>query len=364
MLPRVLHCPATLAGHPFNLARAERALGLQSWCVSLFGNRLKFPCDEILCDHAGPACEWSRWKLVLRAIREFDVVHYNFGSTLLQLHAPADPYPRVRGWKGRLFELYKRVSDMLDARLFRMLGKRLVVTYQGDDARQGAYLRQSFRVHPADEAGPDYYTDQGDARKRACIRLMDRCAHRIYALNPDLLHVLPKRARFLPYAIEPLERAPQATGRPLVLHAPTHRGVKGTRFVLEAFRQLQAEGVEFDFRLVENLPHHEAVQLYRDAALLVDQLLVGWYGGLAVELMYLARPVLAYIRPDDLHFLPPAMRAELPVIQATPHTLTDVLRHWLTCSPEQRARVGEASRAFALRWHHPESVARRMEYAP
>jgi hypothetical protein len=41
-------------------------------------------------------------------------------------------------------------------------------------------------------------------------------------------------------------------------------------------------------------------------------LFAGWYGGLAVELMALGKPVLAYIREEDLSFVDPQMRYELP----------------------------------------------------
>ena len=40
------------------------------------------------------------------------------------------------------------------------------------------------------------------------------------------------------------------------------RGVKGTRFLLEAADRLRREGVQFDLELVENLPHAKARQRY------------------------------------------------------------------------------------------------------
>ncbi|RME84127.1 MAG: glycosyltransferase, partial [Caldilineae bacterium] len=85
-----------------------------------------------------------------------------------------------------------------------------------------------------------------------------------------------------------------AACRPVVLHAPTHRGAKGTHVVIEAVRRLrEVDGVDFEFQLVENLRHTEARQLYERADLLIDQLYAGWYGGLDVELMALGKPVIA-----------------------------------------------------------------------
>src|SRR6202043_626139 len=104
----------------------------------------------------------------------------------------------------------------------------------------------------------------------------------IYGLNPDLFRVLPARAKFIPYAnVDPWEwqMSPKTdcANPPVVLHAPTHQGVKGTRHVLEAVQRLREEGVVFRFDLLENLPREQAKMRYLEADLLVDQLLLGWY---------------------------------------------------------------------------------------
>ena len=102
-----------------------------------------------------------------------------------------------------------------------------------------------------------------DRQKRTRIRKFSKYADRIYALNPDLLHVLPGNARFMPYASVDLtewkagmiEQDPEV---PVVGHAPTHRGVKGTRFIVDAVSRLRSEGVPFEFVLVEGLSNEEA----------------------------------------------------------------------------------------------------------
>ena len=66
---RVLHAPHAVAGNAPQLAAAERELGLDSVCVSL--------------GSSGLGRERERWALLRRALREFDVVHFNFGSTFL-----------------------------------------------------------------------------------------------------------------------------------------------------------------------------------------------------------------------------------------------------------------------------------------
>jgi len=50
--------------------------------------------------------------------------------------------------------------------------------------------------------------------------------------------------------------------------------------------------------------------LSETADLLVDQLLTGWYGAVAVEMMALGKPVVCYLREDDLKFIDSRMRAD------------------------------------------------------
>jgi glycosyltransferase involved in cell wall biosynthesis len=93
----------------------------------------------------------------------------------------------------------------------------------------------------------------------------------------------------------------------------------------------------------------------------VDQLLAGWYGGLAVEVMALGKPVVAYLRCEDLAFLPESMRAELPIVSAEPATIYAVLKRLLGEDAGQLARLGERSRAYVEHWHDPRSIAARLK---
>src|SRR5262249_25466492 len=200
-----------------------------------------------------------------------------------------------------------------------LLNKVIVMAYQGDDARQGDYCRKNYTISPADHV--DYYSAESDAWKRRTIRRVARYADRIYALNPDLLSVLPKDARFLPYAnVDPAAWIPvytTANDVPVVVHAPSDRAAKGTNFLLQAVDRLRSEGVRFELVLVENIKRDEARRLYERADLVVDQLLTGWYDGFAVEAMCLGKPVVSYIRREDMTRLPSELVDELPIIEAT-----------------------------------------------
>jgi glycosyltransferase involved in cell wall biosynthesis len=357
-----------VGGNPAGLAAAERELGLDSRTIVFKGSPYAYPVDEVLWADGDRARtkELRRWRLLGRAFREFDVIHFNFGSTIAPQRVARDRPGTDAGTRlrDRVFHAYSAAFEQLDLPLLARSGKAIFVTFQGDDARQGDVATALGSIAPL-EAAPAHYTPGSDADKRRRIARFDRYAAGIYALNPDLLHFLPARASFVPYAhVDPrVWEPPERSGgpqRPLVLHAPTNREIKGTRFVVDAVSRLRADGVDFDFQLVEGLPHAEARALYRRADLVVDQLLVGWYGGLAVELMALERPVVAYLRESDLGWLPPEMRAEIPIVSATPETIHEVLNELLTSRRGELAELGRRGRAYVERWHDPLRIAKRI----
>jgi len=356
-----------VGGNAQQLARSERALGLQSWAVSFRRSSFGYPCDEVLWTDtsSGIVREFRRWSLLWRALHDFDVVHFNFGTPILSTPVPYDSNHHS-GLLQAAHNMYRSVVAFKDLALLRRLKKAIFVTYQGDDARQADYCLAHFRISPAHEVGPDYYPSGSDDQKRQTIARFDRYADGTYALNPDLLHVLPPRARFLPYGHidlrewQPSPHHPGSRDRPLVIHAPSHQGAKGTRHIIEAVNRLKSEGVDLDFTLVEQLSNTDARKVYEEADLVVDQLLVGWYGGLAVECMALGKPVVCYIREDDLRFIDPEMRSQLPLIRADPHTIYDVLKEWLGNRLHRLAEVGTQGRAYVERWHDPLVIAKSL----
>jgi glycosyltransferase involved in cell wall biosynthesis len=368
---RILHCPNNVGGNPGVLARAERELGLESKAISLYPSIYGFDIDE--CFTAGQLNslrrELGRWRLLWQALRYFDVIHFNFGETIIPFRIPVcRPKGKLvirRAWDATV-QGYRSIVGMHDLPILRMFGKGIVVTFQGDDARQGDYCRANFDVTAAHHVGAEYYTAEGDAAKRRAIKIFGDYADQIYALNPDLLHVLPDSSRFLPYAnVDPRRYKPveasKANTKPVVLHAPTHRSVKGTEFILTAIQKLRSEGVPFEFVLVEGLRHEEAIRLYSQADIFIDQLLIGWYGGAAVEVMALAKPVICYVREDDLKYISPEMKADLPIIKATPQSIYEVLKRYLTHDKEELAEIGKRSRQFIEKWHDPRKIALTLE---
>jgi hypothetical protein len=342
---RVLHCPALVGGQAVGLARAERELGIDSRTLALEPSPYGYEADEVLFPSGANRLnrEWRRLSFVLRRLRAFDVVHFNFGTTLMPSRHPAS-HPLARA--------YATLVEGLDARLLPAR-TAMFVTYQGDDARQAA---PRFDDLPA-----GYFDPRADAAKRKAIERLTGRADGVFALNPDLLTVLPPTASFLPYAsVDPREWQPVSPGYDgpaVVAHAPTDRGVKGTEHVVRAVETLRAEGVSVELAIVEGVTQQQARAIYQRADVVVDQLLTGWYGAVAVEAMALAKPVIAHIDPSDLARVPVELAREMPIVRARADTLESTLRGLIADGP-RLSELGTAGRAFVERWHDPRAVAR------
>jgi glycosyltransferase involved in cell wall biosynthesis len=320
-----------VAGQAFGLSRAERKLGLTSDVAVLTPSGYGYGYDiDIGARPTDPL--WRqfsrRLSFLRRAVDAYDVFHFNFGQTILTI---------------------RRLNRVVDELAWlRRQGKTILFTYQGSDVR------------PSDHC-PCERPECRQLDRYRCLgaRRAVRFAERVFYQNPDLRQWLPG-ASFLPYAaVDPSVLQPEPLlGREelVVAHAPTDRVIKGTRHVIDAVDALRDEGVAIRLDLVEDVTREAALERLTRADLLVDQLMLGWYGTVAVEAMALGRPVLSYIREDEPEDNP--FGAELPIVRTTPATLVDDLRA-LSANRDRRRELSVAGRAFVEQHHDPVSVARQ-----
>ena len=365
---KILHLPYTVGGNPQGLSRHLNLLGVQSETWTLYQNYLAFNANKVIFNEKDRVFVRELKRLwALRYIFLFDVIFFNFGTSLYEPFTIPEEPQRSHIFKigMKIYQSYVFFMQKVELALLRIFNKIVFIQYQGDDARQGDYCQKHFSISIAHETGSDYYTPESDETTRQRIKRFDELADLIYAVNPDLLWVLPKRARFVPYAhldiTDWLPVSKETPSAPVVLHAPSHRGAKGTRYIVEAINRLKSEGIPLEFILVEDISNAEARKLYERADLVVDQLLVGWYGGFAVEAMALGKPTICYLRQSDFVFLPEQMRSDLPLIVATPADIYAVLHEWLVHRREELQMRGAISRRYVERWHDPLRIASELK---
>ena len=300
---RVTHCPVNTAGIPWTNVQALRRRGVDARLVVFNRYRLHPEADVDLGRNGGLLRQQAtQWRAFARLAPGTDLFHFYFGLTF--------------------------VPKSLQFPLLRALRKPSVLHFLGSD----------IRGRTPDELA---WTRRADARvvgSYDAIRWV-----------PDAV-VIPPGIELS--GIEP--SPPSDRERPVVLHAPSSRRRKGTEHVVAACERL---GVELE--IVEGLDHREAFERYRNADIVVDQLNAGWYGVFAIEAMALGKPVITFLHEEAVRRTEEAFGVEVPIVGATSETLAGVLRP-LVESPEERRRVGAASRAYVERVHDADEVAARL----
>jgi glycosyltransferase involved in cell wall biosynthesis len=304
----------------------QRELGVQATGFA----RLHPLRYEPVPDIVPPRSRLGYLRAATRAIRAHDLIHFYFGHSFL---------PR-----------------QLDAPWLPRLGKRVAIEFLGSDVRMSSVEVQRNPHYVRKET-------QDDAQATRLLRLWSEvteghaivCDHSLDVfLAPHFphIHVVGQRVNMRPLVPTPPD--PRAR-RMRIVHSPTNRASKGTEFVRLATAELVAEGAPIDYIEVHDLSHQEALEVYRSADLVVDQLCAGGHGVFAAEAMSLAKPVVCYLLPE----LEATYPAGLPIINANPNTLKQVLAEWVD-RPRERHERGLASRAYAERVHDHRVVARRL----
>jgi glycosyltransferase involved in cell wall biosynthesis len=300
---RVTHCPVNTAGIPWANVQALRARGVQARLVVFNRYRLHPEADIDLERHGGLARrQLTQWTAFARLAPRTDIFHFYFGLTL--------------------------VPKSVQFPLLQKLHKRSVMHFLGSD----------IRGRPEEELE------------------WARSANAVVVGSYDAVRWVPD-AHVIPPGIDvaSIEPAPPSISRrPVVLHAPSSRSRKGTDHVVAACEKL---GLELE--LVEGVDHRAAFERYRAADIVVDQLNAGWYGMFAIETMALGKPVVTFLHEEAVRRTEEAFGVELPLVHATRDSLADVLQR-LVDAPEERRRVGAASRAYVERVHDLSSVGDRL----
>jgi len=320
---KVLHGPVEIASQMGNLCAALRRRGVKASAYNTFHTYLGYRDNVYNTDPY--ELEW----LFPSALKHFDLFHFHYAATLL--------------------------PDYADLPILRAAGKPMVMHHWGNDVRFHDLAR---------EKTPYVYTGDSPPNEEIRRRLAILSRHISFAIVQDY-EVYPYVAPFyekvfiLPLALDVRAvkpRYPDAQRKvPLLIHAPTNPRFKGTEHIEAAIGRLHGEGVRFRYFRIEKTDNREAIRLYRMADVIIDQILCGSYGMLAVESMSLGKPVVGFVREDLLPLFP----EEPPIVNTNPDTIGDVLRE-LIAEPRLRREKGLEGRRYVEKHHDLEPVSAQL----
>jgi glycosyltransferase involved in cell wall biosynthesis len=319
---RVFLGPIEYAGVVWGYREALRSTGVKALAVT-FHHPFGYPADISL--RGGRYRRNLQLTLLLPwALRTFHLFHFHGGRSLL--------------------------PGGLDAPLLRAAGKKIIMQFHGCELRP----RRIVQRDPLRAVNVCQHCPGGcppDADKARLARYWERHADALIC-HPEFAYLLTRPYYHLPLGVALPPPAPWPTGGgPMVVaHAPSRRAVKGTHYVLQAIADLQREGLPVRLQLLEGLENIVVRRLLAACHIVVDQLLVGWFGVLALEAMALGRPVICYLDDRWARLIPET--ADLPIVRATPETLKETLAS-LVQDPVRCQALGLAGRAYIERVYHP-----------
>ncbi len=243
----------------------------------------------------------------------------------------------------------------MDIPFIRARGKRIVYRFTGFDLRLRS---EDLKKNPYSvfRYGYDHGFDEGLQRKY--IAFLKEYVDCFIVQDPEMQDFFPE-AKIIPRVMNISEWnyvGPVNKKKILIVHAPSSKKVKGSEFVKTAIKKLQREGLDFKYKSISGVSHAEAREWYERADIIIDQLLIGWYGVLTLEGMALGKPVVVYVREELLE----RFEHKLPIQNANPETIVDSLRE-LILDPEKRERLGRQGRRFVETYHDVKKVAEKLQ---
>ena len=315
---KVLHGMSEVAGQGIYSVKGLRANGVSADMAVWRPNTFDYPIDISLNigkkKYLYPWYAFKMFVFFLGATFKYDCFHFHYAHSLL-------PFG-------------------LDLMLLKSLNKKIFFEFHGSELR-GQINNIKY---------PYFHNISQVKRQSKLIKKEIEYADGIILhdieLKPHLpdtnipIHIVPLRvdlSRLTPVFPDVKVK------KPVVVHAPSNRGSKGSNWIIEATNKLKDQ---IDFVLVENKSQDEAIEIYKKADIIIDQISVGAYGVFAIECMALGKPVLSYISDEVRNSLPNTC----PIQNIEPDTIYDVL-YELSSNSILRRELGIQGRHYVEEYH-------------
>lgn len=327
---KILHAPSNVCNIGWVMAEGLRARGhhVEVWNHGESPN--DFSVDRVF-DVGSDAVDYvDSFRAALDA--DFDVFHFHGTRTLIP---PRDGLPL-----------------MWDLPILKALNKTVVFTFHGSDVR----LKSLDRLDPwSFHNFSDIKCDEEKIGLYLSV-ISDFADHLTVGNILNTAYVPGSKYISKPLNLtDYVETGLQHTEPPRVLHITRRRATKGTDAILAAIAKLQAEGLRFDFKLLEGVSHKDAKQAINEADIIIEKVLSGDAGITALEAMASGKVVMSRIR-DEVYQQHP----DMPVVNANPETVQTELRNLIE-NASLRQDIARRGRPYVEANHSMQGVAEELE---
>lgn len=329
---RVLHAPIDISGQASTLVLAQKELGMEADLL-IFNQEYDKRYYDINLSLSNKNIIIRSFVLVLNFIRcifKYDIFHFHFGNSLLP-------------WN-------------IDLPILRFFGKKIIMHYFGSDIRQYD-IAVNYVYFKTLEDLQKIYPEKDDKYKIERMHKIEKYTNITIVDDYPLLLYSPKSV-VIRMAIDISKFdfiGCENRGEIIkIVHAPTHREKKGTKYVLSVIDRLLKEKYNIDFILVENKTIDEVKEICKDADIIIDQLLLESYGVFFIENLAFGKPVLCRIDEKMMKYYP-----DLPILRTDPDNIYENLK-MLIEKPDLRKELGEKGRKYVEELHDSKKIAKQL----
>jgi len=253
-----------------------------------------------------------------------------------------------------------------DLKLFKLLGKKIVITYHGSDSRppymSGASKPEDMRqvaartvllrerVLQASGLADVIFESPLSAQfqvRRCCL---------VQALGPII-----DETRMQP-GLEVLSQkpAPSPSVPIRILHAPSNPLLKGSDIIANCVEKLRSEGFNIDYVTVKNRPNSDVIKEIALCDFVIDELYSDAHGAyFSIEALAFGRPVVVcgYGKEELSRFIPDEL--VVPTEYTHPKHLEESVRHLIT-DLSYRQKRGEEGILFTQRQTNAVAAAKNL----
>lgn len=270
-------------------------------------------------------------------------------------------------WAEAEWQAASRFTHVLVEAERSMFGKRFARDLEAEIAAlESAGVSVAFICHGTDVRDPDRHaartpwslypedprTDTLRIEARKNLALLSRLRRPTFVSTPDLLAEVPDSV-WCP-VIADLERFASdrnafADEKVTIMHSASDPLAKGSHYIEPALAPLLAPG-QVEYQLITGIPWAQMPRVIETADIVLSQFRDGSYGVAACEALAAGRVVVGHVLPDVRERIEEEAGLALPIVEATPDTLCDVIAELLE-DREQAKRIAAAGPAYVAKVH-------------
>lgn len=315
------------------LANTQSKLGHEARAYSFTDNCFNFSVDFTLTN---PNSVWEFYSKAFDFATNFDIFQFYFGESLLG-------------------------NKLADVSWLSRLGKKIFFYFCGCDIRDEKTTIMKYPISACANCFPKLCSPN----RQLAYQISKEYGRVNFVSTPDLLEFV-ERSVLLPQVIDfdlinTIKKKTlnyRSDSKLTIAHAPSNRKIKGTDFVIKCIDKLKDKGCDIELKLIERKSHAEALRIYSEVDIAIDQLLIGSYGLVSAEMMALGIPTIVYLREDLLNYYPEPP----PLINANPNTLEQTLINFYE-NRDLLKKYRNDGIDYAYKVHHPSRIAIKcLEY--